>query len=330
MKRPYNPGFRGARVIYTRGFLSDQHEEFIDTAYTAILAISDLMINKGKAGLQAVMMNNSAGKTTKDFDALVPLIDGLYIPGSQRAYWAGHFDVDVDPLPDRGCVAQFIEHDKGPNVYNYTVVYRVPRVPQQYFGKKDAAIAAYKVMHVDIVYQNDRTPKNIVRDRSIVVTTGYLTITADGAIRPTIDAHRFGNLQATGELFEGFLMGSAALSLLADRRYLWNVQTSETFESATHRRDKAVVNFGIEPDMIQSLLYARSLPLTVTGRRKPILHWVRSHKRRIKEGIEIDVCKHLRGTQDLVMGDMAFRISEPDKAIEKAKRLKERANEYHR
>jgi len=55
------------------------------------------------------------------------------------------------------------------------------------------------------------------------------------------------------------------------------------------------------------------LPLTVTGRKKPILHWVRAHQRRIKEGVDIDINKHLRGCCEFVMNDTKFCITLPHK-----------------
>jgi len=52
---------------------------------------------------------------------------------------------------------------------------------------------------------------------------------------------------------------------------------------------EAKAHLGCMREEIKSLLYARDLPMTSTGRKKPILHLVAAHKRRIKEGTDIDI-----------------------------------------
>lgn len=94
-------------------------------------------------------------------------------------------------------------------------------------------------------------------------------------------------------------------NMYADKKYLWNVLATEG--------KKAKVLFGVYPEQIQSLFYARSLPLSVTGRKRPILHWVESHKRRMKAGTEIDINKHLRGITKFDMDGTTFEITNPEK-----------------
>jgi hypothetical protein len=98
--------------------------------------------------------------------------------------------------------------------------------------------------------------------------------------------------------------GSLIFSGWADRRYLWNV-------AATDGNQKAM--FGVYPSQIKSLFYCRKEPLSNTGRLRPILHWVRSHRRRLKKGIDIDIEKHLRGTNKFVMDGYEFNIERPIK-----------------
>lgn len=89
-----------------------------------------------------------------------------------------------------------------------------------------------------------------------------------------------------------------------DRRFLWNVIADEGMAKAT---------FGVYPEQIQSLFYAREMPLTEMGRKRPILHWVAAHQRRIKNGIEIDIEKHLRGITEFIYNGTKFIITRPIK-----------------
>lgn len=96
----------------------------------------------------------------------------------------------------------------------------------------------------------------------------------------------------------------ATLQFSTDRKYLWNVTALE---------EEAKATFGVYEEQIKSLLYARSLPLTETGRKRPILHWVNCHKRRIASGTDVDVQKHLRGITEFEMNGTLFQITHPMK-----------------
>jgi hypothetical protein len=71
----------------------------------------------------------------------------------------------------------------------------------------------------------------------------------------------------------------------------------------------------LEEPLVKSLFFARELPITDTGRKRPILHWVRAHKRRIAERIEIDIEKYMRGTATMIMQGVEFEITKPQKRV---------------
>ena len=96
--------------------------------------------------------------------------------------------------------------------------------------------------------------------------------------------------------------GVIALFYWCDRVNMFNVMAQE---------GEAKALFGIYESQIKSLFYARKLPMTTTGRKKPILHWVKAHQRRIKEGIDIDIRKHLRGESKFEMNGTRFSIVSP-------------------
>lgn len=100
------------------------------------------------------------------------------------------------------------------------------------------------------------------------------------------------------------VVASVTIGFWQDRCHLWNVIAQEINGKAT---------FGVYKEEVKSLFYARDLPLSQTGRRRPILHWVAAHRRRMKEGIEVNVKKHLRGINKFEMGGTTFEITRPYK-----------------
>lgn len=103
---------------------------------------------------------------------------------------------------------------------------------------------------------------------------------------------------------------SATASAYSDSKYLWNVDCYYPL----HDKFNTWIKFGVYPEHIKSLFYARDLPVTKAGRKRPIQHWVNAHKRRIKNGTEItQVKKHLRGINKFEMFGYNFLISNPMK-----------------
>ena len=96
----------------------------------------------------------------------------------------------------------------------------------------------------------------------------------------------------------------APYTMVADRRHTWLVTTEDT---------DGMVNFGVYEDEVKSLFYSRDIPITEKGRKKPILHWVKAHTRRLANGTEINIKEHLRGINEFTMGDMCFKITQPQK-----------------
>lgn len=98
-----------------------------------------------------------------------------------------------------------------------------------------------------------------------------------------------------------------SFQLVDDFRHQWRI-TAETGES------KVVV--GAYAENVKSLLYARELPMTASGRKRPILHVVSAHRRRMKAGTEIDIKQFLRGTREITMDGTRFVVDVPDRYYE--------------
>lgn len=100
---------------------------------------------------------------------------------------------------------------------------------------------------------------------------------------------------------------SAAIQFVDDARHMWSI---------TAHNDVSRVTVGAHAESIKSLLYARNLPVTKTGRKRPILHIVHAHRRRISAGTDVDVRDFLRGTREIVMNNTKYSVSAPNALIE--------------
>ena len=100
---------------------------------------------------------------------------------------------------------------------------------------------------------------------------------------------------------------SLAISAEADSKNLWNVRAFKNDGEMLQGN----VRFGVYGEHVKSLFFSRDLPLTETGRKKPILHWVSAHKKRLASGKDIDIDKYLRGSRMLEIGDTTFVITRP-------------------
>jgi hypothetical protein len=111
--------------------------------------------------------------------------------------------------------------------------------------------------------------------------------------------------EGVGVISPAVVSAATSINLYSDRKNYWNVMAYED--------DGARALFGVEEEEVKSLFYSRSLPLTDTGRKRPILHWVAAHKRRLAAGTEIDIEKFLRGTNEFVMSGTKFMITRPER-----------------
>lgn len=95
---------------------------------------------------------------------------------------------------------------------------------------------------------------------------------------------------------------SIALQYWADRRFCWDIQANDV---------EAKVHLGCTQEEIKSLMYARELPMTETGRKRPILHIREAHKRRLRDGTTVDIPTFLSGTQVVDVHGTCFTVRPP-------------------
>lgn len=98
------------------------------------------------------------------------------------------------------------------------------------------------------------------------------------------------------------LNGAYVLQVLSELPDTWSITATDGVVKCSLAADT---------ESVKSVLYARSAPLTGTGRLKPILHVVSSHKRRKKSGVEVDIKEFIRGTRSVEIGGMTFTVNPP-------------------
>jgi hypothetical protein len=143
----------------------------------------------------------------------------------------------------------------------------------------------------------------------------YLTINpAKGSITPCVELDR-SNIPLSLKIKEAMSEdNSRSVSLLN-----YSFQIVDDFQHQwriTALDDKTKVTVGAYTENVKSLLYARSLPVTPSGRKRPILHVVSAHRRRMKEGVDVDIKTFLRGTREIEMGGMKYIVEAPQRLID--------------
>lgn len=82
----------------------------------------------------------------------------------------------------------------------------------------------------------------------------------------------------------------------------WNIDITDSVTIATYGRI----------EQVKELLDIRKDPLTQSGQRKRVLHWVASHNRVYGDRV-VEVPQHLRGLTEYEIGGFAIKITQPTK-----------------
>lgn len=292
------------RIIESPSILTS--EEMVDKAYDGLIALLGLIPQKKRLAGEVF-----GGGNATHMSAFNALVDGIYCPGSVRYYYTGHFDLSVDSLPDSGSV--YVE-PTDLEAFSYVTIKRVDKLPRWIWHSCRDVVANYEVTSCRLFYKNIFKLKDADSNKFFENDVSYFQVDSKGDVHVTVDIRKRQIWYQNNDPYNGDHYGAGALCLLADRKYLWMVQAAEEINKY---HTEAKIIFGVEEEMIKSLLYARSLPLTPKGRKRPILHWVRAHKRRIEMGTDVDVRKHLRGIEKFEMGGIDFSIMQPTKENEK-------------
>lgn len=233
-------------------------------------------------------------------------VHGLYLPCVKRLSFTREVDLLNDGVPGIRTLATY---DTGQG-WEYHVIF--PEKPPHGLRPMwpHQSIGTYR--HVTM-YKRDKVlrsdPARRIASEDLGELTGnFISISRDGRAVPLLG---FDPKHAHRSAYAVYAFWfSLVANAWADRKHLWSVETEE---EVLGRGTKARLLLGVTESHVQSLFYARQLPRTDSGRRRPILHWVEAHQRRIKEGVEVDVRQHMRGIEQFEMDNLAFRITTPSK-----------------
>lgn len=231
---------------------------------------------------------------------------GCYFPPEDRDFFADEFQVSVDGFPSEVCISFESNNDQSFAKDEYLTILNAKRIQSLPGGVKPHTIS-YMPKDEAIYSLTFLCP---TLSNKLHIQKTYFTLDKNGQIHDTYfydpEKRKYivaatGTIKTTGQRTDK-IWAACVLNLGSDNKHLWNVTAKEGIARAT---------FGVYPEQIQSLFYAREMPMTETGRKRPILHWVAAHHRRLKNGIEIDIEKHLRGINEFVYQGTKFQITRP-------------------
>lgn len=276
-------------------FLVTHHDDFDD----------EFIANKATNSL-ILMLNNSSrpmnDAKVKIDDYATMLETGMIFPLKDRITFRSFVDLKNDVLPERFCIdlSHITKQSKKCNFYSSTLVGYKDRGSKAVSKAAGKGHTIYRLAFIDGLESLSKSCKKEKDDSFESLTTIYYGgVAGDGCIYGMTESGAFTPI--IGEFL------SYGIGLYNDSRYFWNVCARERFSEELEAR----VIFPVDESHVKSLFYARSVPMTASGRLRPILHWVQCHKRRIQKGIDIDIKQHLRGITEFVMHDVSFEITQP-------------------
>jgi hypothetical protein len=222
---------------------------------------------------------------------------GVFIPAPDRLIWEGGID-GIDGIPTVGCVSigedrrQDADDDRIESYCRLQYFRRIDRLPS--IVKRPINGPAYESI---TLWPQDNGPMRASKT--------YLIVAADGAARLALPSWQ--SRDGDKDCMAAEISLHSAMQYVADARHQWLITADDGVSKVT---------LGAYADSVRSLLYARELPMTPTGRKRPILHLVHAHRRRIREGVDIDVREFLRGTREVVMDGTRYKVAAPQRLIE--------------
>lgn len=279
-----------------------EEDDFEDTVAAALIACFETKVKKNRGAAPA-------DRLTEDRVAMMRA-EGPYIasgsrvligPDEEGGSW--HFDMVNDVLPMKGLHCwrpDGICAKERPNAYLFANYVRQVQTLGRYWHKRKDGVL-YEMLTASV--ENDGVHGE---RRYFSVTKQGEVVACDQQIASICGNSIYGKKELVSNdevwLRETGVWAGVALQMLADKRHCWTITAQEKAARA---------HLGCMKQEVKSLLYARSLPMTTTGRKRPILHLVESHKRRMRNGIDVDVTAFLRGQQTIEIGGTVFKVNPP-------------------
>lgn len=275
-------------------------EEFEDIVAAALIACYETKFKRHRGAAPADRLTDERIAAFRN--------SGPYIPGPSRYVIAhnadreeGYFDIHNDHLPQHGCIAMKPSTAHAPGVYLVaTYIKRTKALGRNWV--KQAPGMLYEMLAIDASNSGiDGERRFFTVSKNGIVTACIQRIQNNRGYQPgrpteVIEPDKEWKVHTSAG-------ASFALQFLADRRFCWSITAQEKFAKA---------HLGCMKEEIKSLLYARTLPMTATGRKRPILHLVESHRRRMQSGTDVDITAFLRGAQTVEIGGTLFSVRPPE------------------
>ncbi len=219
---------------------------------------------------------------------------GLYVPNPDRIIPDGVFDIGY-ALPEKAALsvtAKKSDRHDAINGYRHNFfIHRVDKMPPNFVRTGGGVL--YKLVSMAALdkggVDGDVHYVSVDKLGNLHVADFRLGLDFMSASEPHIlEEHKFNSL--------------VTLNFEADKINCWTIKAQES---------NACCTVSVGKEQVKSLLYARNLPVTATGRKRPILHLVTAHRRRLKEGTDIDIETFLRGVKTVEMNGTLFTVKPP-------------------
>lgn len=271
-----------------------QDDKFEDMVSRSLIACYESKIIKQRKVPKEMRLTEEHVRIMRKFGPYIPSNSRVVLPASSTKI---AFDVENDKLPYLGLIAHKspVANSNDTKLYGgYLLTHlirRIDRLPKFWERTGGGVLYEFSILNAE--------------DGGISGECRYFSVAKDGEVfdcvwsNPSLGMSNYGRERMAIELLAH---GLICLVLLADRRHCWTITAQENVARA---------HLGCMQEEVKSLLYARSLPMTATGRKRPILHLVEAHKRRMRNGTDVDVTTFLRGQQKVEFGGTVFTVNPP-------------------
>lgn len=278
-------------------------EDFEETVAAALIACFETKVKKNRGAAPSDRLTDERVRLMRNAGPYIASNSRILIAPDHEGNEPVTFDVVNDPLPHSGC---FAWRPKAPSVagvyggYLMSMYIRQATSLGKYWFRQ-----AGGTLYESLIFAagND----GISGERFFfTVTKGGNIVACDMKI-PSVRGYSAGSPTSfighdPQHLREREFWSCVVMQMLADKRFCWTITAQE---------ESARAHLGCMQEEVKSLLYARNLPMTSTGRKRPILHLVEAHKRRMRSGTDVDVSAFLRGQQTVEIGGTVFKVSAP-------------------
>ena len=279
-----------------------KNEDFEDNVAAAIIACYESRIKKNKGAPPSDRLNDERLKLFRAVGPYIPSASRFVVKSELKN---GFFDTQNDQFPERGClsfpiksrVAAWDEYDG----YFYNCYFSKVPVLGKYWNRQGPGQI---YMMLILVMTNDGRVDGERRFFTVDKKNGLMAcVQRMNNVRGYMPGVKQKMIQTDQQIVDDTTVNASyAMQYAADRKFSWVI-------TATDGREKA--SLGCMREEVKSLLYARDLPMSETGRKRPILHLVAAHKRRIKNGTDVDVSQFLRGQQEVEIKGTKFIVRPP-------------------